>query len=196
MTNVTQDNSRKPRQLSLIVVGIVLNLGLGWLVATLKLPFYLDSIGTLLATALGGIGIGIATGVATVIIGSIYTPTLWAYAGTAVTIAVYTHICKRIGFLISAWRTAILGLVLGVVTAIVSAPVTAIVWRGVSLSGTDALTAFFAATGKSIMESVVLGGLSVDPLDKLVSSLVAFAVITRLPHDLINKQTEGKNTSG
>jgi len=66
------------RNLALVLICIVLNLGIGLIVTTLKLPFYLDSIGTVLATALGGLGAGIIAGVLSVVIGSAYTPTLWA----------------------------------------------------------------------------------------------------------------------
>ncbi len=62
--------------LARIVICVGLNLGIGFIVATMKLPFYLDSVGTVLATALGGLWSGIICGLLSVIIGSAYTPTL------------------------------------------------------------------------------------------------------------------------
>ncbi len=170
-----------PQCLALIAVGIALNLGVGFVVSALKLPFYLDSIGTVLATALGGLAVGLIVGVLSVLIGSLYVPTLWAYALTAIAIATYTHLTMKAGFLSRLAPTVLWGLGLGVVAAILSAPVTTYLWKGVSLAGPDAITAFLLATGKTILESVILGGLATDPFDKLVTALIAFALLRRVP---------------
>ena len=170
-----------PQNLALIVICISTNLTIGFIIASVKLPFYLDSIGTVLATAVGGLYIGILTGILSVIIGSLYTPTLWAYTLTAITIAVYTNVVKKIGFLTSLIPTILLGLGLGVVCAIVSAPITTYLWSGVSLSGADAITAFFNALGKNLLDSVIFGGLSTDPIDKTVTSIVCYEIIRRFP---------------
>jgi energy-coupling factor transport system substrate-specific component len=186
-------NLSKTKFLTLIVVCAGLNLGIGFIVATIKLPFYLDSIGTVLATMLGGVWAGIACGILAVLVGSAYSPTLWAYAGTAISIAIYVSVVRRGGYLQKPLPTILYGLGLGVVTAIVSAPVTTYIWKGVSLSGADALTAFFSATGETLVNSVVLGGLSTDPIDKLVTSLVVFALVRRLPQKwLAQNPTEEK----
>ena len=170
-----------PEQLALVAVGIALNLGVGFVVSAVKLPFYLDSIGTVLATALGGLGVGLIVGVLSVLIGSLYVPTLWAYVFTAVAIAIYTNVTMKMGFLRRLLPTVFWGIGLGVVAAIFSAPITTYIWKGVSLAGPDAVTAFILATGKTILESVVLSGLATDPIDKLVTALIAFALIRRSP---------------
>ena len=171
----------KWRLLALIVVCIGLNLGIGFIVTTIKAPLYLDSIGTVLAAALGGLWAGIACGVISVIVGSVYTPTLWAYAGTMTAIALYVALVRPFGYLSRLLPTALFGIGLGVVCAIVSAPVTTYLWKGASLSGADAVTTFFSAKGATLLVSVILTGLAVDPIDKLVTSLIAFALITRIP---------------
>jgi energy-coupling factor transport system substrate-specific component len=169
------------RLLALVVVCVALNLGIGFIVTTMKAPLYLDSIGTVLATALGGLWMGIACGVISVIVGSAYTPTLWAYAGTMVAIALYVSLVRPLGYLSKLLPTALFGIGLGVVCAIVSAPVTTYVWKGASLSGADTLTAFFSGKGVTLLVSVILAGLAADPIDKLVTSLIAFALVTRVP---------------
>jgi energy-coupling factor transport system substrate-specific component len=175
------DSTNHSRIFALVITGVLINLAVGWLVSAVKLPFFLDSIGTVLITAIAGLRGGIVVGLATVLIGSLYIPTLWAYAGTAVVIALFTSIMGRFGFVRRIAPTIGYGLLLGVVTAIVSAPVTAFVWQGVSLAGSDVFTALFAAAGKNILDSVILGGLSTDPIDKLITSLVALSVLLRLP---------------
>jgi energy-coupling factor transport system substrate-specific component len=170
-----------PTRLALIVVGVALNLGLGFLVAALRLPFYLDSIGTVLTTFVGGLWCGIPVGIASVLLGSIYTPTTWAYAPTAIAIACFVRAVLPLGYLRKLASTIVLGLCLGVVSAVVSAPITVYVFGGMSAAGTDYFTAMFQAVGQTIYSSVLLGGLSSDPLDKLFTSLVAYAIVLRLP---------------
>ncbi|MBU2622918.1 MAG: hypothetical protein KKD92_11435 [Proteobacteria bacterium] len=179
-----------PEKLALIVVCVVLNLGIGFIVASIRLPFYLDSIGTVVSAYLLGPVIGIIVGITTVLIGSIYTPTLWAYGGTAIVIALYVGSVRKFGYLEKWVRTIIFGILLGVISAILSAPVTAILYGGVSLAGTDVLTALFRATGKTIMESVVLGGLATDPFDKLLTSIIAMLLIMRLPQSFKRKDAK------
>lgn len=174
-------NISQAKFLTLIVVCAAINLSIGFVVATLKLPFYLDSVGTVLATALGGFLPGMACGIVSVLIGSIYTPTLWAYMPTAITIAFCVSVFTRYGYLYKWLPTVIFSLLLGVASAIVSAPITTYVWKGVSFAGTDALTGFFSATGQTLLESVVLGGLSTDPIDKLFTSIIAFFILFRIP---------------
>jgi energy-coupling factor transport system substrate-specific component len=169
------------RLLALMVVCIGLNLGIGFIVTMMKAPLYLDSIGTVVATALGGLWVGIPCGVISVIVGSAYTPTLWAYAGTMAAIALYVRLVRPVGYLSKLLPTALLGIGLGVMCAIVSAPVTTYVWKGVSLSGADALAAFFSSKGVTPLVSVILTGLATDPIDKLVTSLVALALVTTVP---------------
>jgi energy-coupling factor transport system substrate-specific component len=171
----------KPEILALVVVCLLFNLGIGALLAVIRLPFYLDSIGTVISSFVAGPIVGIVVGLASVLFGAIYTPTLPAYAGTAIVIAIYTSIFRKFGYLRKIGWTIVFGIGLGVATAIASAPVTAFVYGGVSISGTDAITAFFAATGRNILESVVLSGLASDPFDKLVTSIIVFLLVRRLP---------------
>jgi len=66
------------RNLALVVICVGLNLGIGFIASKIKLPVYLDSIGTVLATGLGGLWSGIICGLLSLVIASAYTPTLWA----------------------------------------------------------------------------------------------------------------------
>ena len=175
------------KNLAIVVICIMLNLGIGFVVAAIKLPFYLDSIGTILATFLLGPVLGVIVGCATVLLGAIYTPTLPAYIGTAIVIVLYVNIAMKFGYLKKIIPTIIGGVLLGIISAIVSAPVTAFVYGGVSFAGADFITSFFRATGNSILESVIYGGLSSDPIDKLLTSVIVFLLIQRIPSAIKSK---------
>jgi energy-coupling factor transport system substrate-specific component len=172
---------KRSQKLALIVVGLTLNLGLGFLVSALKLPFYLDTIGTILVTYYGGLQLGVVVGIATMLLGSLYSPTSWAYIPTAVAVAGFVRLTRPVGYLTKAFPTIILGLCLGIMCALISAPITVLAFGGMSTAGADYFTAAFQALGRTIANSVILGGLASDPVDKLVTSLISFAVIRRLP---------------
>jgi energy-coupling factor transport system substrate-specific component len=157
----------EPRFLGLMAVCVGLNLGIGFIVTTTKLPLYLDSIGLI-----------------SVIVGSAYTPTLWAYAGTMTVIAIYVAVVRPFGYLSKWTPTALFGIGLGVACAVISAPVTTYVWKGMSLSGADSVAAFFSSKGLTPLVSVILTGLAVDPIDKLVTSVIAFGLMSRIPTGL------------
>jgi len=102
-----------------------------------------------------------------------------------IVIAVYVSLVRPFGYLSKFVPTALFGIGLGILCAIVSAPVTTYIWKGMSLSGTDAVTAFFSAKGMTLLVSVFLGNLATDPIDKLITSLVAFAIVSWVPIGLL-----------
>jgi energy-coupling factor transport system substrate-specific component len=155
---------------------------MGGIVSLLKLPFYLDTIGTFLISSLAGLWYGIIGGVISSILGGfVISPTAPAYVGTQILIAVLVYYFTKVGFLRKFWITIIGGILIGIGAALVSAPVTAYLYGGVSLAGADAVTAFFRAMGKSLLQSVILGGLSTDPIDKLLTALIAMVIYQRIP---------------
>jgi energy-coupling factor transport system substrate-specific component len=73
------------------------------------------------------------------------------------------------------------GALTGVVAALLSAPLSAFIYEGVTGAGTDALVAAFRAYGNSILGATTLQGLALDPLDKLLSFVIAYILIQALP---------------
>ena len=72
------------------------------------------------------------------------------------------------------------GLVTGIAAAVVSAPIAAVVYGGVTGSGTDALVAAFRSAGSSLYQATLQQGLLSDPLDKMITSFVVFFVLGSL----------------
>jgi energy-coupling factor transport system substrate-specific component len=169
-------------QIGLIAFCAALNAGLGFLVQLLKLPIYLDLVGTIFASVLAGPLIAATTAVLGIILlGFLTVPTAFAYVGTAIIIAFAASWFSRFGYGRRLVPTIGFGLVLGLISALVSAPVTVFLFGGVSLVGADAVTAFFRALGETIYTSVILGGLATDPVDKLFVSLIVYSVVRSLP---------------
>lgn len=177
-----------PPAIGAIVVCAVVNAGVGFLAQLLKLPFFLDLIGSTTAAILLGPAVGVATAILGIILlGLLTTPIAFAYVGTAIVAALCASWFHRYGYL-KAWPATLgFGVLLGVITAIISAPITVYFFSGVTFVGADSIIAFFKSTGRTIETSVFLGGLSIDPLDKLIVSVLSFLLIANLPDRLIGQ---------
>jgi energy-coupling factor transport system substrate-specific component len=166
----------------LIALGAALNVSIGYLAGLLKLPLYLDSIGTILISVLLGWPHGLIVALSSLIIISLTAiPTVFAYAGTAVTIALLAAALARFGFLRSPGMTVLGGLLIGLAGTATSTPVTTFLYGGVSLAGADFVTTLFKAAGLPLWKSVLFGSLVTDPADKLITSLICFALVRSLP---------------
>jgi energy-coupling factor transport system substrate-specific component len=174
-----------PLLLATVPVGVLLNLGIGTLVHLLKLPLFLDAVGTVLVTILAGIPAGIATGVLSFLLGGLLVnPVMPYFSGTQAAIAIFVGLMARASFFRSVPRTVLTGILLGVVAAIVSAPVIVKLFGGITGSGSGVITAFLLAAGQSVIKSVFLTGVACEPVDKTLQCLLAFWLLRSLPRTL------------
>jgi energy-coupling factor transport system substrate-specific component len=179
----------------LIALGAALNVSIGYLVSLLKLPIYLDSIGTVFISALCGWQYGVIVGLSAVIVLAITAiPTILAYCGTAIVIALFSAALVRFGFLKNLKATIIGGLIIGLGSAAASAPVTTLVFGGVSIAGSDAITALFKASGFSLWQSVLLGKIIVDPLDKIFTALICYSLVQSLPSRMLERLSKRRTS--
>lgn len=168
--------------LSLIPIAIVINIAVGQLAATLGLPVYLDSIGTVLVGVLAGPAAGAVTGALTnVIWGLTIGPIALPFAVTAVVIGVLAGYAARLGMFRRFYLAPVAGFVTGIVAALVSAPIAAFIFGGATSGGTGALVAAFQAFGNSLLASTTLQGLLSDPLDKTITFTVVVLILFALP---------------
>lgn len=185
---VSRPASRRGLVLATIPLGIVLNLGIGTIATTLKLPVYVDAIGTILMTILLGMRAGVVVGVLSFLIGGILTnPALPYFCGTQACIAIFIGLMARYGALHTLWGRIGIGILLGIIAAIVSAPVIVYLFGGITGSGVSVVTAFMIASGKSVLKSVVLAGAAAEPIDKTIQVLIACWILRGLPKSLLKK---------
>ena len=178
--------------LALIPLGMAVNLGVGSIAQMIKLPVYLDAIGTIAMTLLLGMRAGILVGVLSFLIGGLLvSPVLPWFSGTQAVIAVYVALVARRGAFKNTIRVILTGIGLGVVAAIVSAPVIVAVYGGVDGSGASVITAFLIASGKQVITSVFLSGLAVEPVDKILQCLLAVWLIKGLPKTILRRFSGG-----
>jgi hypothetical protein len=259
------------RTIVLIPIAMAINIVLGQTVASvLKVPIYMDSIGTILVGVLAGPIAGAATGVLTNLIwqyapgvgpGSnigpfaitagviglmaglwgwvgvyrprpssgaplylaaaigagvvvllawrIYTSPAyadpvngypsWVYAAivgigaiAAFTIAAFVFVRRDMA---GAW-VAVAGAITGIVAAIVSAPIAAVVYEGVTGSGTDFIVLALRQGGQDVYNASLGQGLFSDPIDKTITSFVVFIVLASMSRRFIARFPMGERAIG
>ncbi len=182
--------------LVMIPVAIAINVAVGQLVILLKLPLYLDSIGTVLVGLLAGPWAGAITGTISNLVWSItgLFPQAWAWAHVAAIIGIFAGLFGRF-FKRTPWLWFAGGLATGITAALLSAPVSAYIYGGVTGTGQDFIVGLFRATGASIIESTLGQGIVSDPLDKFVTFLLVFLVVLGLPRRFLLRFPRSENVT-
>ena len=177
----------------LIPVAVAINIAIGQLVLTVKLPVYLDSIGTVLVGVICGPWAGALTGaLSNTVAGIIFDPGWWPWIPVAATIGLTAGLCANAGFFKTWWKVVVTGFLIALAATIVGSPI-AVLLGGISASGSSLITAFLLQTGKGILESVLTTNFLVEPIDKISTSLLAFAIMDGLSTRFLARFPHGEN---
>ena len=170
------------RMLVLMAIGIALNMTLGQLATMLKLPIFLDSLGTMLVAVLCGPWIGGLTGLVTNLLwGLIQGPTAAFFAPVAAVIGMAAGLLARAGLFRTPWGAAIAGAIIAVALAVVAVPIRIYLFGGVTGSGADFLTAYLTKVGQDLFSSVVVTVVTSNLADKIVTALLVWIIVRGLP---------------
>ncbi|OLS40598.1 ECF transporter S component [Bacillus sp. MRMR6] len=153
----------------------------------LKLPLWLDSIGTVLASMLAGPVIGALAGaINNIIYGLTVDPISFVYGITSVAIGLTVGILFYKGFISSWGKAVVAGLIIGLVATIVSTPINIAFWGGQTgnIWG-DALFAIVLANTDSIWLASFLDEIVVDVPDKLLVVLISYGIYRGLPRNVV-----------
>ena len=173
---------------------IALNLTAGQLASALKLPIYLDSLGTVLVAVLCGPWSAIMAGVFSNILGSAFgNPVMLFFSPVMIVIGAFTGFLAKRGWFRKWYLVPIGGVLQGVLAAVASAPIAAYLFSGVMLAGTDVLVIYFRSVGNTLLQSVFFQGLSSDPVDKTITYILAYLLCRSLPLRLLQRFRGGNN---
>ncbi|OGU28932.1 MAG: hypothetical protein A2X67_14875 [Ignavibacteria bacterium GWA2_55_11] len=172
--------------LSLMAFCIALNVSMGQIASLLKIPLYLDMVGTILCAVLAGPAPAMITAIAANILAApLGSPSMIFFIPVGITVALVSSAWARVGAFRRWWTAIASGIVLGVISATVSAPIATFVFGGVTFAGTDLLVAVFRGAGFPLLQSVWLQGLTSDTIDKAISYSLVSSVIAGLPSRLL-----------
>ncbi|SNX52975.1 ECF transporter S component [Thermoanaerobacterium sp. RBIITD] len=152
----------------------------------LKLPLWLDSIGTMLASMLAGPIIGSICGaINNVIYGLTADPISFIYALTSIAIGLAIGIMAKKGMFKNFGKVIVAGLIVALVSAIVSTPINIGFWGGQTGNvWGDTLFAFLSANKFPVWISSFLDEFVVDLPDKLATLIISYGIFKGLPQKL------------
>jgi energy-coupling factor transport system substrate-specific component len=166
----------------LIPVAIAINIAIGQIVVVLRLPVYLDSIGTVLVAVLCGPWAGALTGaLSNIIAGMLFGPDWFPWFPVAAVIGATAGAMANIGFFKNWWKVAITGFVIAIAATIIGTFINVAVYGGITASGSSFITAYLLQSGQGIWESVIATNFIAEPVDKITTAMLAFAIILGLP---------------
>ncbi|MFK3713039.1 MULTISPECIES: ECF transporter S component [Leclercia] len=177
--------SRRPfssQALVLIVIAIAINMIGGQLISMLKLPIFLDSIGTLISAVLLGPVIGMLTGLLTNLLWGLLTdPIAAAFAPVAMVIGLVAGWLARAGWFRTLPKVVISGIVITLAVTLVAVPLRTTLFGGVTGGGADLFVAWFQAVGQNLVESVAITVLGANLVDKVLTAVLVWILLRQLP---------------
>ena len=153
----------------------------------LKLPLWLDSIGTCIGGCLGGPIIGAICGAANNLIYGLTTgdSITLVYALTSLGIGFVVGVMARMGFMTSFAKSLLCAVGGGLAAVVISTPLNIMFWGGTTGNvWGDALFTATQAAGMPVALGSLLDELVVDVPDKLITVIVVFLILKGLPKKL------------
>jgi energy-coupling factor transport system substrate-specific component len=185
-----------------IALCAALNFAIGNVVYLIKLPVYLDSIGTILCALLifpdrlAAICCAFLAGFIGVILsGLVINPFLpWFMFSVLAIVLVSALLTARATETFRAQplrplpffgKVILYGVITGIASAIVSAPVVVWLFGGVTGSGSAFVVAFFLKAGQQLLDSALFAGLTTEPIDTTLQVLLAALLYRATPREFI-----------
>ena len=131
--------------LVLIVISIAINMIGGQLASMVKLPIFLDSIGTLISAVLLGPVIGMLTGLLTNLLWGLLTA---AFAPVAMVIGLVAGWLARAGWFRTLPKVVVSGVIITLAVTVVAVPLRTALFGGVTGSGADLFVAWMHSMGQ------------------------------------------------
>lgn len=178
------------RLISFISIAIAINLVVANLALFLRLPIYLDTIGTLLIAVILGPWYAASTAFLSALINWMTTDIFSLYySPVAIVVAIITGIlikrnCKPSSLL---WKSLIISLP----GTIIASVITVILFKGITSSGSSIIAQFLHGIGLDMTSSLILVQVGTDYMDRLISLILVFSTITLLKKhspNLINQR--------
>lgn len=183
-------NSSKSRMITFCGLAIAVNIVLGVATSALKLPLYLDTLGTVITAALMGPMPGVIVGALTnIITGFMYSikdiPFLLVNVAVALIVG---FVAKRFKF---TYVTAfITGLILSIVCPLIGTPIGVAIYGGLTGTASDVIVMWLRSSGSSIFAASFIAKVGNNLIDKVGTCLLAVLVIRYLPYTIKNSMKD------
>lgn len=176
----------------LIPIGIAVNVVGGQLAVLLKLPVFLDSIGTFVVGALCGWAPGILVGLGCGLINAISLPTLLPYTVIGMLFGVIASFLAKRGMFSAVWKAIVNGIGVAIIGTCIAVPITATLYGGFVGTGASVIVTTLMAAGWNVVPATFVSELSSELLDKVICLVIVFFVLKAMPARLVVKLPNGK----
>lgn len=173
----------------MIPLGVAINFVGGQIATSLGLPIYLDSIGTIIVSAIMGPWIGATSGILFNIISSLVRGNIMAslFALCNLGSGVIVGYMARYGKYKKAWHIVVATLLVSLWNAIVAAPIAMVVYGGIDSNvGTNLMIVGLQALGNDLMGAAFLARIPANLVDKGIACVIAWIILRKLPENMQN----------
>lgn len=177
------------KSLVLIPIAVGINLVGGTLSSTLKLPLFLDMIGTIVIACLSGPWVAALCGLLTnIFLSLVANPVYLPYALSSVLCGLVVGYMVKAGLFKKIWGVVLVWLACALVNTITASLVTVFVYGGATgVNGTSVLTAALVVAMKNIVISVVSSSMVENLVDKGITVLIAYIIVRRIPKRFLSQ---------
>ena len=176
-------------KITIMSIAVVINIVGAFIATTLKLPIFIDTIGTFLSAFLFGPVGGMLTGMVTSLInGLTFDPYSLYFIPVQAIIGLMVGICYKKNLF--KGKFLILGIIITTVMgSIVASLISAFVFGGITSSGTSFIVMYLKEAGVNIVTSVFSTQILFDLIDKGITVLLVLTILKALPANI--KVTSG-----
>ncbi len=173
--------------IALIPAAVALNIVGSYINTTLKLPTFLDMIGTaVVAITIGPWWGALAGALTNTVNGFISNPISLPFAVVNVIGALVWGYGVRWGMAKTLPRYFLLALLVALACTLMAVPIYVFLFGGATGHFSDMMTAAFVGMGANLITSVFSSNIIVSLADKIIASFVALAILEALPPMLTN----------
>ena len=170
---------------AVVPVAAALNIVGGQSNTVLKLPTFLDMIGTMVAAVILGPWWGALVGVITNVVSSFISgPIGLPFAVCNVAGALVWGYANIWGWMRKSWSFFLVNLLAGLAVTLFAVPIYVFIFGGATGHFADVMTAAFLGMGQNLVVSVFSSNILVNLADKIISGYVGLAIIEALPENL------------
>lgn len=178
--------------LFLIPIGVAVNFVGGQIALLLKLPLFLDSVGTITVGALGGPIAGAVVGAITNLLLSITNPQTLFYIVNNIIFGILSGLLARRGFFSTFPKALLTGVIFGLIGGTIGATISILFFDALGAGGTGLLSGVMQAAGVSPVISAFSSELFSDLIDKIPTVLIVFLILKSIPKRTLIKLPQGQ----
>lgn len=180
------------RNLTLVGMGIALNIVGAFIALNLRLPIYLDSIGTIFIACLLGPKYAVLTGVGgSLVSGMTFDIYSLYFAPVQISTGLLAGIMYNKGFLKGS-KTPLGVFLFTLPTSIISAVIAAFLFGGVTSSGSSYIVQILSHFNVPMVVSVFITQLFTDYADKFLAVILVSLVVVALPKNFTKEVADSR----